>query len=92
MSSERFNSIVSDVTLAVRHRKLPSELEFATLIEETERELSMCVNSASVPKEIVRGLLDVVSMILLHAPDNENEQRLIEMYVDLDELLMRLIP
>ena len=87
-----FLSSVTAVSLAVRGRRLPTQLEFERLLEAMEHQLSLYADTEAIPKDVVRGLLDLVSMMLMHAPDNEDESRLIEMYVEIDELAMRLIP
>jgi len=78
--------------MPVRHREAPSDAQF----EELKRALSIVLGDyekdSHLPKQVVRALLDLVGLMLLHAPDNPDEARVIDMYVQLDELLMQAIP
>ena len=83
---------VSDFLMPIRHRKAPDEKAFQVLMSALTTELGTSSESAEIPKRLARRLLDLVGLMLIHAADNPDEGRVIDLYVEIDEMLMAEMP
>lgn len=92
MSLSEFDASVNEFVMVVRHREIPSGGLFEAVLAQADQLLGEFEGKDHLPKSVVRTLLDLTSLVLIHLVDSPDEAKLMDMYLEINELLMLRIP